>query len=132
MQGGGRNGPTWNSSGAVAADSWCSGLKRGADGVKKLPCLSNYWPKAKHDKHRRFCKHPYQQPSSPDGPLRSAMPPCTPSRPACSPKIAQTTPTWREPAHPQPGARRSTPPRHQSQPPSSPLLRSPGSLETDQ
>ena len=37
-----------------------------------------------------------------------------------------------KPAHPQPGARRSTPPRHRSQLPSSPLLRSPGSLETDQ
>ena len=58
MRGGGRNGPTRNSSGAVAADSWCSELKRGADGVKKLPCLSNYWPKPKHDKHHRFCKHP--------------------------------------------------------------------------
>ena len=32
----------------------------------------------------------------------------------------------------QPSARRSTPPRHRTQPPSSPLLRSPGSLETDQ
>ena len=113
MRGGGRNGPTRNSSGAVAADLWCSELKRGADGVKKHPCLSNYWPKPKHDKPHRFCKHPQQQPSSPDGPLRSAMPPCTPSRPACSPKIAQTTPTWRETSPP--SARCS--PKHPSTPP---------------
>ena len=52
-------------------------------------------------------------PSSPDGPLRSAMPPCTPSRPACSPKIAQTTPTWRETSPP--SARCS--PKHPSTPP---------------
>ena len=52
------NGPTRNSSGAVAADLWCSELKRGADGVKTRPCLSNYWPKRKHDKPHRFCKHP--------------------------------------------------------------------------
>ena len=57
MRGGGRNGPTRNSSGAVAADLWCSELKR-ADGVKKHPCLSNYWPEPKHDKPHRFCKHP--------------------------------------------------------------------------
>ena len=38
-QGGERNGPARNSSGAVPTDSW----KRGADGVKKLQCLSNYW-----------------------------------------------------------------------------------------
>ena len=130
MRGGGRNGPTRNSSGAVAADLWCSELKRGADGVKKHPCLSNYWPKPKHDKPHRFCKPPWQQPSSPDGPLPSAMPPCTPSRPACSPKIAQTTPTWRETSPP--SARCS--PKHPSTPPlpAAFQLRSPGSLETDQ
>ena len=81
----GRNGLTRNSSGAVAADSWRSELQRVADGVKKLPCLSDFWPKPKHDKPPPFiCKHPQQQSSSPDQPLCSVMPPCKPSRPACS------------------------------------------------
>ena len=35
------------------------------------------------------------------------------------------------PALPQPSSRPSTPPRHEPQPPPSPLLTSPGSLETD-
>ena len=42
-------------------------------------------------------------------------PPCTPSRPACSPKIVPTTGTWKERTLPQPGA-----PRHLSTPPIGP------------
>ena len=51
---------------------------------------------------------------------------------AVSNRLMQQSQLGGKPAHPQPGARRNTPPRHRSQPPSSPLLGSPGSLETDQ
>ena len=133
MRGGGRNGPTRNSSGAVAADLWCSELKRGADGVKKHPCLSNYWPKPKHDKPHRFCKHPLAAAlisrwtaslsHAAHARLRGQL---------ARPRLLKPHQRGGKPAHPERGARRSTPPRHRSQPPSSPLLRSPGSLETDQ
>ena len=42
--------------------------------------LSNFLPKQKHDKHRTYCKHRYQQPSSPAGPLCSIMLPYKHSR----------------------------------------------------
>ena len=48
------------------------------------------------------------------------------------PRLLQPHQRGGKPALPQRGARRSTPPHHRAQPPSSPLLRSPGSLETDQ
>lgn len=53
----GRNGLTRNSSGAVAADSWCSEKKRGADGEE----VSMFVKLLAHAKARQappFCKHP--------------------------------------------------------------------------
>ena len=48
--------------------------------MKNPPRLSNFLPKQKHDKHRTYCKHRYQQPSSPAGPLCSIMLPYKHSR----------------------------------------------------
>ena len=112
-QGRGKKEPTRSSSGVAAADSWCLESKPEDDGVKKLPCLLNFLPKQKHDKHLPSCKHPSQQPSSPAGPLCSVMLPCKHSRPACWPKIVPTIPMWR--ATNPPSAKCS--PRHPSTPP---------------
>ena len=109
------NGPARNSSGAVVADSW----KRGADGVEKLPCLSNYRRKPKHDKHHRFANIPS---SSPHLPMGRFAQPCRHARLRGQLARSRLLQPQRggKPALPQPSARRSTPPRHQPQPPSSP------------
>ena len=85
---------------AVAADSWCSELKRGADGAKKFLVCQTTGPGQSTTGSTAFANIPS---SNPHLSMDRLGQPCRHARlrsPACSPKIAPTTRTWRETSPP--------------------------------